>query len=64
LTSIERVTARVVPMVVEARRPGDPPVLFADPALAKADLGFTPELSDIDTIIRTAAPAFGLDVRQ
>jgi len=26
-------------------------------------LGFRPALSDIDTIIRTAAPGFGLEVR-
>ncbi|RUW94964.1 UDP-glucose 4-epimerase GalE, partial [Mesorhizobium sp. M8A.F.Ca.ET.023.01.1.1] len=27
---------------------------------ARAHLGFVPELSDIDTIVRTAAPFFGL----
>jgi hypothetical protein len=30
--------------------------------MASELLGFRPELSDIDTIVRTAAPTFGLNV--
>jgi UDP-arabinose 4-epimerase len=45
------------------RRPGDPPVLYADTNWARQRLGFRPQLSDIDTIIATAAPSFGLEVR-
>ncbi|MGI2034630.1 UDP-glucose 4-epimerase GalE [Rhizobium panacihumi] len=60
--SIGRVTGRRVPVAFGDRRPGDPPVLFADTARARKTLGFVPRLSDIDTIIRTAAPTFGLEV--
>jgi UDP-arabinose 4-epimerase len=38
-------------------------VLYADPSLAAEKLGFQPLYSDLDTIIRTAAPFFGLEVR-
>lgn len=64
LAAIERVTGRSVPHVIRPRRPGDPPELYADPRLAKERLGFTTELSDIDTIVRTAASFSGLEVRQ
>jgi UDP-arabinose 4-epimerase len=60
IDTIARVTGRKVPFVVKPRRPGDPPALFADISLARRTLGFAPELSDLDTIVRTAAPAFGL----
>ena len=36
------------------RRPGDPPILVADAALAGAELGFQPSRSDLKTIIATA----------
>ena len=36
------------------RRQGDPPVLIADATLSKTALGFTPLLSDLETIVRTA----------
>ena len=52
--AIEQVTARKVPLRVEPRRPGDPPVLVADPALAREALGFAPTHSDIATIVATA----------
>ncbi|TIT69750.1 MAG: UDP-glucose 4-epimerase, partial [Mesorhizobium sp.] len=58
--AVIRVTSRPVPAVFRARRPGDPAELYADPSKARAHLGFVPELSDIDTIVRTAAPFFGL----
>jgi UDP-arabinose 4-epimerase len=62
LDAINRVTARSVPVVFEPRRRGDPAALYADSEFARERLGFTPQLSDIDTIIRTAAPSFGLAV--
>jgi UDP-glucose 4-epimerase len=43
-----------VPHREVARRPGDPPELVADPALARAQLGWQPRHSDLDTIIATA----------
>ena len=62
LEAIGRLTARPVPTVVAPKRPGDPPILIADSTLASKRLGFVAQLSDIDTIIRTAAPTFGLAV--
>ena len=62
LEAIGRLTARPVPTVVAPKRPGDPPILIADATLASKRLGFVAQLSDIDTIIRTAAPTFGLAV--
>ncbi|MBZ9679956.1 MULTISPECIES: UDP-glucose 4-epimerase GalE [unclassified Mesorhizobium] len=58
--AVSRMTSRPVPAVFRARRPGDPAELYADPSKARARLGFVPQLSDIDTIVRTAAPFFGL----
>jgi len=61
--AIGRVTGREVPVEMGARRAGDPPALYADPTEAAAKLGFTTLHSDLDTIIRTAAPFFGLEAR-
>ncbi len=40
--------------VTASRRQGDPPVLVADATLAKTELGFTPSLSDLKSIVKTA----------
>ncbi|RDI50223.1 UDP-L-arabinose 4-epimerase [Microvirga subterranea] len=58
--SVSRITGRNVPTLARPRRPGDPPALYADGDLMREKLGFVPRYSDIDTIIRTAAPHFGL----
>ncbi|RRI05970.1 UDP-glucose 4-epimerase GalE [Mesorhizobium tamadayense] len=60
LEAVGRITSRSVPVTYKPRRPGDPAGLFADPGLARETLGFVAENSDIDTIVRTAAPFFGL----
>jgi UDP-arabinose 4-epimerase len=54
LDAIRRGTGREVPHVVGPRRAGDPPALVADPSRARAELGWAPQLSDIDTIVATA----------
>jgi UDP-arabinose 4-epimerase len=59
-TAVFRTTRRKVPFVVKPRRSGDPAELYADGSLARKTLGFFPELSDLETIVRTAAPCFGL----
>jgi len=64
LEAIDRVTGRQVPVQMLPRRPGDPPVLYADTSRARQQLGFRPAFSDIETIIRTAALGFGLEVRR
>lgn len=61
--AIGRLTGRPVPVEIKPRRAGDPPVLYADPAEAAARLGFRTLHSDLETIIRTAAPFFGLEIR-
>lgn len=62
IDTIERLTRRCVPVRCEARREGDPPALYSDLKVAQSELHFTPRFSDIETIIRTAAPTFGLEV--
>lgn len=54
LDTISRVTGCSLPPALGARRPGDPAILVADAGRAQATFGFTPALSDIETIIRTA----------
>lgn len=51
---VERVTGRSVPVREGPRRPGDPPVLVASTRRCAAVLGFTPQYSDLETIVRTA----------
>lgn len=62
IDTIERLTHRRVPVRREARREGDPPALYSDLKIARSELRFAPRFSDIETIIRTAAPTFGLEV--
>jgi UDP-glucose-4-epimerase GalE len=54
VAAAERITGRRIPRRELARRPGDPPVLIADPSLARQTLGWRPELSGLETILRTA----------
>jgi UDP-glucose 4-epimerase/UDP-arabinose 4-epimerase len=51
---IERTSGVKIPSAYAERRPGDPPALVADPKRAAAGLGFSPQHSDLGTIIRTA----------
>jgi UDP-glucose-4-epimerase GalE len=54
LDAIAQETGERVPYTVGPRRPGDPPVLVADPSRARTELGFAPVKSDLKTIIQTA----------
>lgn len=63
LSVIDKATGHKVPVIIRPRRVGDPPALYADPALARHMLGFEPHYSDMATIVRTAAPFFGLEAR-
>ena len=49
-----RVLGRPLPTRIEARRPGDPVSVVADPALAKRTFRWAPRHDSIDTIVRTA----------
>jgi UDP-arabinose 4-epimerase len=43
------------PVLAGPRREGDPPALIADAGKARRELGWQAEMSDIETIVRTAA---------
>jgi len=62
VSAVERLGGCRVPTRMKPRRPGDPPALFTDTRRARAVLGFATERSELDTIIRDAAPGFGLDM--
>ncbi|MCG7626215.1 UDP-glucose 4-epimerase GalE [Epibacterium sp. MM17-32] len=63
LSAIERLSGRKPRWQAAPRRAGDPPVLVADPGLARARLGFVAQHSTLPTILRDAAASFGLEVR-
>jgi UDP-glucose-4-epimerase GalE len=54
LKAIAAETGREVPHVIKPRRAGDPTYLVADPSAAREVLKFSPQHSDLATIIRTA----------
>ena len=54
IAAAEAVSGRKVPARDAPRRPGDPPVLVADPSLASKTLGWQARHSSIETIIGTA----------
>jgi UDP-glucose 4-epimerase len=54
LKAVEKATGRPVPVTLSPRRPGDAVALYADTTRTKAELGWSPRLSDIDTIVATA----------
>ncbi len=54
IDAVTRIGGRTVPVVRAARRPGDPPALVAYPGGARAALGWSPRLSGLDAIVRTA----------
>jgi UDP-glucose-4-epimerase GalE len=54
ITTVERVSGLTVPWSIGPRRGGDPAVLYAAPARAQAELHWTPQFPDLETIVRTA----------
>jgi UDP-glucose-4-epimerase GalE len=54
LGAIERVTGTPVPHQVGARRPGDPARLVASSVRARSQLGWTPRLDRLETIVESA----------
>jgi UDP-glucose-4-epimerase GalE len=53
LSTVKRVTSRDVPHVLAAARPGDPPVLYADPSKSNVVLGWKPK-RQLDEIVSSA----------
>lgn len=54
LKAVAAASGRAIPAPKGPRRAGDPNRLVADPARARAALGFTPRFSDLKTIAETA----------
>lgn len=54
ITAVEAVGGSPVPVTHGARRAGDPAALVANPQRAQATLNWTPQISDLHTIVRTA----------
>jgi UDP-arabinose 4-epimerase len=52
--AVERVSRQSVPLSISPRRRGDPAMLVADSSRAKAILGWQPEFTDLQEIVRTA----------
>ena len=52
--SVRRVTGHPIPVVEEPRRPGDPAVLVASSRRIMQELGWKPQFSRLDDIVRSA----------
>lgn len=58
IDSVQRVTGNEIPVEIGARRPGDPPILYADPTKIRNTYGWTPKFTELDDIVKTAAKWF------
>ena len=54
IEAAQKITGRDIPVVETERRHGDPDILIADSSKIQNLLGWKPQYSDLDTIIRTA----------
>lgn len=54
ISAAEKVTGRKCPVVIDKRRPGDATRLYADNKKAREILGWIPQYTNIEDIIRTA----------
>jgi UDP-glucose-4-epimerase GalE len=54
IDACRRVTGHAIPTVDAPRRPGDPPMLFADPSAIARDLGWRARRVDLDETVRSA----------
>lgn len=54
IRAAEKVTGKKVSYKIGERRPGDPPALMASGDKARKILGWTPQCSDLETIVETA----------
>lgn len=52
--AVERFSRESVPIKIEPRRDGDPPILVADPTRANSELAWLPHHSDLESIVETA----------
>ncbi len=54
IESARRVTGHPIPHVIGERRPGDPATLIASSEAIRRDLGWEPEISELDAIVASA----------
>lgn len=54
IETAERVTGKPIKVVEQARRPGDPPRLYADPRKINDELGWRASITDLGEIIESA----------
>ena len=54
LNMVKKISGKDFSIKIAPRRLGDPPVVYADNAKARAELGFDPKYSDLETIVKTA----------
>lgn len=54
IEAARKVTQKEIPCIESERRKGDPPILIADAAKIKSELGWEPQIKDLETIIRDA----------
>lgn len=64
LAALEKVAGKPVPHSIGPLRAGDPAELVSDPAKAMRELGWTPRMSDLDTIVATAWAWHRRDTRE
>ncbi len=63
LGKAREVTGKDIPAEIVERRPGDPAGLYATSKKATSLLGWKPECSDLDTIVRTTWNAYSIAVK-
>jgi len=49
---VKKVTGRPLPVTLAKERPGDPPILYTDPAKIQYEIGWRPKYADIYTMIK------------
>jgi UDP-glucose 4-epimerase len=54
IETAQRIVGHDIPILEEDRRAGDPAVLVAGNLLARRELGWAPQLADLEAIVRTA----------
>jgi UDP-glucose 4-epimerase len=54
IRAVEKIVGKPVKVIERPRRPGDPPVLYADSTKARRELAWTVKFPDIEAIVATA----------